>query len=631
MALGRRDFIARAATGFACALDRRQAMASTHAEGVERILHNGRFATMDKTRPFAQAVAIASGRFVAIGDESEVLRLKGTATDVVDVRGATVIPGLNDSHTHPIRGGLNYNLELRWDGVPSLTDALALLREQARRTPPPHWVRVVGGFGEFQFRERRLPTIEEINAAAPETPVFILHLYDRALLNGAALRAVGYTKETPDPPGGEIQRDRAGNPTGLLVARPNAFILYSTLAKGPKLSPEDQRNSTRRFMRELNRLGITSVIDAGGGFQNYPDDYGVIEELARRGELTTRFAYHLFTQHPKRELADFERWAGMAKPGQGDAFYRLNGAGEMLVYSAADFEDFLEPRPQMAASMEAELTAVATRLAKSRWPFRLHATYDETITRALDVFERVDRDVPLAGLRWWLDHAETISPRNIDRVKALGGGIAIQDRMAFQGEYFVGRYGAAAAAQAPPVRRMLASGIPVAAGTDATRVSSYNPFVSLYWLVTGRTLGGLQLYSEENRLDRMEALRLWTTAGAWFSGEEGRKGALAPGQLADLAVLSRDYFSVPDESIKDLESTLTLVGGEVVHASGPFSKLAPPELPASPDWAPRASDRPIRGDAAVLARVAHPPHACHALGEAPAPLSGAFHCGCFAF
>ena len=300
--------------------------------------------------------------------------------------------------------------------MPSLADALRLLREQARRTPPPHWVRVVGGWTEFQFAERRMPTLEEINAAAPDTPVFVLHLYDRAWLNGAALRAVGYTKDTPDPPGGEIQRDKQGNPTGLLIARPNASILYSTLAKGPKLGFDDQLNSSRRFMRELNRLGVTSVIDAGGGFQNYPDDYKVIEELARRKELTTRIAYHLFTQRPKGELDDFKRWSEMVKPGQGDDFLRLNGAGEMLVYSAADFEDFLEPRPDMPAGMEPDLTAVVTHLARSRWPFRLHATYDETIERALTSSRAVNREVPLSGLRWFLDHAETISPRNIERV-----------------------------------------------------------------------------------------------------------------------------------------------------------------------------------------------------------------------
>src|SRR5262249_25915248 len=272
-----------------------------------------------------------------------------------------------------------------------------------------------------------------------------------------------------------------------------------------------QLDSTRRFMRELNRLGVTSVIDAGGGFQNYPDDYKVIEELGRRRELTTRIAYHLFTQRPKAELDDFVRWSGMVKPGQGDDFLHLNGAGEMLVYSAADFEDFLEPRPEMPASMEPDLTAVVTHLAKSRWPFRLHATYDETIARALDVYERVDREVPFAGLRFIIDHAETITPRNIERVKALGGGIAIQHRMAFQGEYFLERYGKPAAEKAPPVRRMLETGVPVGAGTDATRVASYNPFVSLYWLVTGRTIGGTSLYGAPNRLHRTPTPPPWTT------------------------------------------------------------------------------------------------------------------------
>src|SRR5262245_15130227 len=236
----------------------------------DTILSNGRVATQDLRAPFASAVAIRDGRFTAVGTDAEALQRRGPPTSVVDLRGRTVIPGLNDSHMHPIRAGLNLNLELRWDGVPSLADALRMVEEQAARTPPPQWVRVVGGWSAFQFAERRLPTLDEINAVAPDTPVFILHLYDRAFLNGAALRAVGYTKDTPDPPGGEIERDKRGNPTGLLLARPNAMILYSTLAKGPRLSREDQSNSTRLFMRELNRLAITSVIDAGGGFQNYP-------------------------------------------------------------------------------------------------------------------------------------------------------------------------------------------------------------------------------------------------------------------------------------------------------------------------------------------------------------------------
>ena len=547
----------------------------------ELILINGRIATVDRSRPFAEAVAIQNGRFISVGSNEEIMRLRASNTETIDLGGRTVIPGLNDSHMHPIRGGLNYNMELRWDGVPSLADAMRMLKEQAQRTPPPQWVRVIGGWTEFQFAERRMPTLEEINQAAPDTPVFVLHLYDRAFLNRAALRAVGYTKDTPEPIGGEIQRDKQGNPTGLLIARPNAMILYATLAKGPKLSQEDQMNSTRHFMRELNRFGVTSAIDAGGGFQNYPDDYQVINELHKRGEMTVRLAYNLFTQRPKQELADFKQWTHMTKPGDGDDFYRVNGAGEMLVYSAADFEDILEPRPDMAPVMESEIKAVVRHLVENRWPFRLHTTYDETIGRALNVYEEINREIPFNGLHWFFDHCETISDRNIERIKALGGGIAVQNRMAFQGEYFVERYGAKQAERTPPIRRMLELGVPVGAGTDATRVSSYNPWLSLYWLVTGKTVGGLALYPENNRFERMEALRLYTVGSSWFSSDDGKKGSIVLGQLADLAVLSADYFAVPEEQIKQIESVLTIVGGKMVYAAEEFSRLAPPELPVS--------------------------------------------------
>ena len=552
---------------------------------VDTILHNARIAT-NRIPSFVEAIAITAGKISAVGTNEEILRLRGPETRVIDGNRRTVIPGLNDSHMHPIRGGLNYNMELRWDGVPSLADALRMLKEQAARTPAPQWVRVVGGWTEFQFAERRMPTLDEINTVSPDTPVFVLHLYDRALLNGAALRAVGYTKDTPDPPAGEIQRDKRGNPTGILIAKPNAYILYSTLFNGPKLSRQDQLNSSRLFFRELNRFGITSAVDAGGGFQNYPDDYEVVNELHQKGELSVRLAYNLYPQKAKQELPDFERWTKMTKPGEGDDFYRVNGAGEMLVASAADFEDMLQPRPDMAPVMESELKAVVRYLAENRWPFRMHATYNETISRALDVYEEVNREIPFEGLHWFFDHCETITDPNVERIKALGGGIAVQNRMAFQGEYFVERYGAKQAKRTPPIRRMLEMGVPVGAGTDATRVSSYNPFLSLYWLVTGKTVGGLSLYPEENRFDRAKALELYTVGSSWFSTEDGKKGSLAPGQLADLAVLSSDYFSIPEEEIKNLESLLTMVGGKVVYAAGEFSRMAPAELPVSPDWSP---------------------------------------------
>ncbi|KAB7649072.1 amidohydrolase [Polymorphobacter fuscus] len=553
----------------------------------DTIIVNARVTTLDRKNPDAQAIAIRAGKFLVVGSEAEVRAAAPEAT-VIDAKGRRVIPGLIDSHMHIIRGGLNYNMELRWDGVPSLADAMAMLRRQVANTPAPQWVRVVGGFTEHQFAEKRLPTIDELNAAAPDTPVFILHLYDRALLNAAALRVVGYTRDTPNPPGGEIVRDAAGNPTGLLLAQPNATILYATLAKGPKLPPEYQLNSTRHFMREMNGLGVTGVIDAGGGFQNYPDDYAIIEKLHADGQLTVRISYNLFTQKPKAELADFQGWVGQVKPGQGDDSYRHNGAGEMLVYSAADFEDFRVERPEMPANMEGDLEPVIRLLAENRWPWRLHATYDQTIGRALDVYEKVARDIPFNGINWFFDHCETVSDRNIDRIAALGGGIAVQHRMAYQGEYFVERYGEKAAERTPPIAKMIAAGLPVGAGTDATRVASYNPWVSLNWLVTGKTVGGLGLYPGANRLSREKALRLWTHDNTWFSSEVGKKGQIKAGQLADLAILSGDYFQVPEAEIPHLRSVLTMLGGAVVSGEGDYAGLAPPLPAPMPDWSPVA-------------------------------------------
>jgi len=551
------------------------------------IFHRGLFTTLDRSNPTASAIAIKDGLFTAIGNERETMKLRGPSTKVIDLRGRRVLPGLIDNHLHIIRGGLSFNMELRWDGVRSLADALAMLKKQVAITPPPQWVRVVGGFTEHQFVEKRLPTIDELNAIAPDTPVFLLHLYDRAILNAAALRAVGYTKSTPALPGGEIVRDARGNPTGLLLAKPNAAILYATLAKGPKLPFEYQVNSTRHFMRELNRLGLTGAIDAGGGFQNYPEDYAVIQKLADERQLTIRLAYNLFTQKPKGEKDDFLNWTKISNYKQGNDYFRHNGAGEMLVFSAADFEDFRVPRPDLPPQMESELEDVVRILVQNQWPWRLHATYDETISRALDVYEKVHQDTPLDGLHWFFDHAETISDQSIDRIAALGGGIAVQHRMAYQGEYFVERYGRGAAEATPPVKKILDKGVKVSAGTDATRVASYNPWVSLAWLITGRTVGGLRLYPQRNCPDRETALRMWTENVTWFSNEEAKKGRIEVGQFADLIVPDRDFFGCAESEIADTTSDLTVVGGRIVYGAGDFKSLddsAPP--PAMPDWSP---------------------------------------------
>jgi len=428
-----------------------------------------------------------------------------------------------------------------------------------------------------------------LNAAAPDTPVFVLHLYQSAILNRAAVRAVGFTKESVAPPGGQIVRDHAGEPTGLLLATPAASLLYATLAKGPTLADAEQINSTRHFLHELNRLGLTSAIDAGGGFQNFPENYGAVMKLAEEGLLTMRIAYHLFPQTAGQELDDLRRWIGMVRPGDGDELLRLNGAGENLAWSPADYENFTEPRPLRPERADSELEAAVRLLLDNGWGFRLHATYGETIDANLDVFDKVAADSGFPrGVPWFFDHAETVSEAALSRIAAMGGALSIQNRMMFQGSAFRDRYGAAEASHTPPIRKMLNQGLTVAAGSDATRVSSYNPWLSLEWLVRGRSIGGQVLASPENRVDRDTALRMYTAAGAELSGEGDVKGILKEGYYADLAVLSADYFTAPEEDISHIESLLTVVGGRMVYAAGEFEGLAPPQPAIHPSWSPVA-------------------------------------------
>ncbi|MBB3221492.1 amidohydrolase [Pseudoduganella umbonata] len=553
------------------------------------IVTNAKVATMVKEGQFVQAVAIDKGRISALGSNAQVLRKKTADTRVIDAGGRTVIPGLNDSHLHIIREGLNYNAELRWDGVTSLKRALEMLKEQAARTPEGQWIKVVGGWNEYQFEEKRLPTLAEINAAVPDKPVFLLYLYGLGFLNQKAIQVLGYDEKTQYKEG-VVELGADGKPTGLLVAKPNALILYSTLAKTGMLPRDQQVNSTLQYYRELNRLGITSAIDAGGGGQAYPDDYAVSLELAKDGKLTVRTSYYLFAQKPGKELEDYQRWLTQTRPDKNDHLFYANGyntegGGENLVWSAADFENFLEPRPDMPEHMEGELEAVLKLLVKNRWPFRIHATYGESIERDLAVIEKVNQELPLNGLRWFFDHAETISDAQLARVKKLGGGVAVQNRMYFQGEAYWKRYGAQTR-QMPPIRTMLKMGIPVGLGTDGTRVSSYGPWPSIYWAVSGKTAGGLQVWQDKDRLSRHEALQLMTRGSAWMSGEEKVKGTLAVGQYADLVILPQDYFTMPVDGIRNLEAALTIVNGKVVYANDAFGQYAPAAPAVLPEWSP---------------------------------------------
>lgn len=559
---------------------------------VNLIVFNGKIHTLDNKNSVVEALAVSDGKILKLGKNEVILKLKSAKTKVIDAKGQTIIPGIFDSHLHVIRGGRFYNTELRWDGVRTLKRALEMLKEQAQRTPDGQWVRVVGGWNAYQFEEKRLPTLQEINDATGDVPTFVLHLYGHAYLNQSGLKKLNINADTPNPKGGLIQKDENGNPTGLLVAEPNAFILYSTLAKLPELSEEEKTNSTQLFLAEMNRLGVTAVMDAGGGFQNFPDDYGITNKLSEQNKLTVRLPYYLFAQKAGSELNDYSKWISEVEIGphdddhKHDLEYYVQGGGENIVASAADFENFDQPRPELTPAMDAQLMSVISLLVKNRWPFRLHATYNESISRFLSIIESVNNETPLNGLLWFFDHAETVSSENLLRIKKLGGGIAIQHRMVYQAESFIKRYGKKAAENTPPIKEIIDLQIPLGMGSDGTRVSSYNPWVGLYWLTTGTSIGGTKYQGTQNIIDRNTALKLYTQGSAKLVKLDADRGMLKENYLADFAIISEDYFSINENKILEITSNLTVVNGEIVYADSIFKELINPQPKAIPSWSP---------------------------------------------
>lgn len=559
------------------------------------IVTNAKVAVMDSNKTITDAIAVKDGKVLATGTNDFILKYQGAQTKVIDAKGKTLIPGLNDSHLHLTRGGRFYNAELRWDGVKSLKVALEMLKEQAERTPDGQWVRVIGGWSPFQFEEQRFPTIEEINEATGDVPTFVLYLYSRGWLNDAGLKELNIDEHSEAPQGSSYEKGPDGKLTGVLLAEPSPSILYQTIAELPPLSEEEMINSTKQFYNELNSLGITSGIDAGGGGHKYPKDFISTEKLAEAGEMPIRLSYFLFPQNKGAEYEEFQQWIANNEVGHNgeihlDHGYELEGGGEFLAWSAGDFENFLAPQPMLEdrPTWREDLKSIIRLHVDSGWPFRIHATYGETIAHMLDVIEEVNKETngKLASKRWLFDHAETIKESELKRIKALNGGIAIQARLAYAGEFFVDRYGAEKAKQAPPVRAMIDMELPVGAGTDGTRVASYNPWPALYWLITGKTVGDFQLAEPSNRLSREEALQLYTQGSAWVSNEETVKGTLEKGKFADFVILSDDYFTVSGQQIKSIKSVLTVVGGKVVYGDEAYKELNPKIPEVIPNWSP---------------------------------------------
>jgi len=562
-----------------------------NALAADMIVYNGKIDSYDGQR--FSAFSVTDGRFEKLSnDKNQLLKDKTAETIVIDAQGRRVIPGLNDSHLHVVRGGRFYNLETRWEGIDSLATGLAMIKENAKVTPEGQWVRVVGGWSPYQFKEKRLPTSAELTAAAPDTPVFVLHLYSGGVLNKKAMEVLGITKDTLAPKGSFYEKDAHGELTGRLVADPNPMILYKTIAALPQMSADEQLNSSKHFYHKLLSLGVTSVIDAGGGGHTFPENYQASTALAVTGDLPIRVSNYLFPQTPGKEIQSFTQWMSNYRADQNlhlhmDNGYVIEGGGELLAWKASDYENFTAKRPELARDADDELEKVVRLHLLQGWPFRVHATYDESIERMLNVFEKINKTQPLTKVRWIIDHAETVSDKNLLRIKNLGGAIAVQGRMAFAGEDFAERYGKEQTKRTPPIKKMLAMGIPVGFGTDGTRVSSFNPWATYYWAVSGKTVGGYKLYDKSNTLDRLTALQVFTQGSAYFSGEEKLKGQIAPGMYADFAILNQDILTVADSKLLNTEAKLTVVDGQVQYADkDSFPQLHSPMEKALPSWSP---------------------------------------------
>lgn len=567
------------------------ASAAFNALAVDMIVYNGKIDTYDGQQ--FSAFSITNGRFDKLSDDkNQILKDKTAETIVIDAQGRRVIPGLNDSHLHVVRGGRFYNLETRWEGIDSLKAGLKMIKENAKVTPKGQWVRVVGGWSPYQFKEKRLPTSAELSAAAPNTPVFVLHLYSGGVLNKKAMEVLSITKESIPPKGSFYEKDSNGELTGRLVADPNPMILYKTIAALPQMSADEQLNSSKHFYNKLLSLGVTSVIDAGGGGHTFPEDYQASTVLAVTGDLPIRVSNYLFPQTPGKELQSFTQWMSNYRADQNlhlhmNNGYVIEGGGELLAWKASDYENFTAKRPELASDADDELEKVVRLHLLQGWPFRIHATYNESIERMLNLFEQINQTQALSKVRWIIDHAETVSDNNLARIKNLGGAIAVQGRMAFAGEDFAERYGKEQTKRTPPIKKMLAMGIPVGFGTDGTRVSSFNPWATYYWAVSGKTVGAYKLYDKSNTLDRITALQVFTQGSAYFSGEEKLKGQIEPGMYADFAILNQDVLKVAESKLLNTKAELTVVDGKIKYADKEsYPQLHTPIETALPSWSP---------------------------------------------
>lgn len=545
-------------------------MASESSRDIDHLLRGGRVETFGDARGFeetAQSIAIRGGRILAVGTDDALEPLVARARRVIDLEGRRVIPGLNDSHIHAVRAGASWSRALHWDDARSVDEALRSVRRAAERRPPGSWIAVIGGWHSRQFVEGRPPTVQELDAAAPNHPVYVQELYDRGFLNTLAQRSCGWDTDSTDPVNGRLLRDGDGTLSGE-IRGVGAFAVPTNLALA--VTPEEQVEGTIDMMRSFASHGLTGVVD-GGGMMMSPSSYDALYEVWRRREMSVRFRLYISAWTRGGEVGDIDRLTELSRPDFGDGFLAISGVGEMPHMGCHDMEG-LETDFAIHADAAGELAAITRRCVDKGWRMSVHAVLDSSLSTVLDVWESVPG---VAGRRFSIVHADQASPTNLKRIAALGAGILVQNRLMLKSADYVEAWGEAAAVGSPPLGLMRANGIVIGGGSDATRANWFSPWASLAWLVTGQTVDGSATRELRDRLTLRQAIATYTRDAAWFTGEERHRGRIQPGFDADLCVPDADPFEVEPGELGDIRSDLTVTAGAISHAAGEFEGLSP--------------------------------------------------------
>jgi predicted amidohydrolase YtcJ len=523
------------------------------------ILLNGKIVTVDDRFTIAQAMAIQGDRIQAVGTTAEINRLAGPATRRIDLQGRTVTPGLIDNHIHALREATTWTRELRFDGVESRKQALAMIQARVKTAGPGEWIYNIGGWTHWQFTDdARSFTRQELDEIAPSNPVALQESYYQVILNSRALDALGINAHAPDPEGfvkGSIDRDPAGMPTGIVKG--DIAGTRAVASRLPRVRPDQLEASSLAMVKELNRVGLTSVGVPGCD----SDVLEIFQKLKTQGELNLRTFCIVGAAAANPEQVDrVVQQIRQMKLFQGDGFIDDISFGESVYSPLHDPMFALESHPgpdQLAAWRR-----IALAVAEAGLPLHVHAELRNTIDPFLDQIESINHEHPIHNLRWALAHVNQINPSQLERMKKLGMYAAVHPWAVINGGIMHEGFGDSAS-DMPPLRAIQDSGIIWGFGTDGTAANTYLPFTLLSFAVTGKMAGGTRVLRQT--VSREDALIAYTRRNAWFVFQEDNLGSLQPGKAADLIVLDRDYLTIPVDQIRYIHPMMTMVAGRTVY------------------------------------------------------------------